>query len=280
MSERRIAWLFVTLLTVQLVLLASRAPAPAHASGESLLAATGLRLVAPLGRLVGAVGDGLGSVRAGIRLRRTLLEENRVLHQEVERLRLERVRLGGLEREVEHLAEALAEVRQRPGELRPAQVVYLDQKSWLQTMVIYSGKSAEEDQPVLTSTGLVGRVVKVVGPYARVEMLSHPDAGVGAMLESSRRQGVVRGAGGGRLELDYISRQTEVALGERVLTAGIDGVYPAGILIGTVASVVPGDELSHHIEVAPAVDFPALRQVFLLDRPGFPDELRPAGEAP
>ncbi len=280
MSERRIAWIFVTLLAVQLVLLASRVPAPAEAPGESLLAATGLRLVAPLGRLVGALDDGFGGLRAGIRLRRSLLEENRALRQEVERLRLERVRLGGLEREVEHLAEALGQTRQRPGELRPAQVVYLDQKSWLQNLVIYSGRSAEKEQPVLTSTGLVGRVVKVVGPYARVEMLSHPDAGVGAMLEGSRRQGVVRGVVGGRLELDYISRQTEVALGERVLTAGIDGVYPAGILIGTVASVEPGDELSHRIEIAPAVDFPALRQVFLLERPSFPDELRPPGEAP
>jgi rod shape-determining protein MreC len=160
--------------------------------------------------------------------------------------------------------------------MRPATVVYLDQRSWLSSMVLYTGASAEPNQPVVAATGLVGRVIDTAGPYARVQLLADPGAGVGAMLETSRRQGVLRGAGGGRLVLEYVPRQTEVAIGEPVLTAGIDEVYPPGILIGTVAAVEPGSELFFSIVVTPTVDFAALSQVFLLERKAFPEELRAA----
>ncbi|HRC84260.1 MAG TPA: rod shape-determining protein MreC [Thermoanaerobaculia bacterium] len=275
MSERRIGWIFVVLLCAQLVMLASRAPV--DGSDRSLLATTGLRAVAPLGRLTAAAADAFSGVGEGLKARRALLAENRALREEVERLRLESTRLQGLEREAEQLADALSQVRREPSKLRPATVVYLDQKSWLRTLVLYTGASAEVNQPVLASSGLVGRVVKVAGSYAKVQMLSDPEAGVGALLEGSRRQGVLRGAGGGRLLLEYVPRQTEVTLGERVLTAGIDGVYPPGILIGTVAGVSPGSELFYAIDVEPTVDFAALSQVFLLSRENLPEDLTGAG---
>ena len=94
---------------------------------------------------------------------------------------------------------------------------------------------------MLSPDGLVGRVFTVAGPYAKVQLITDRAAGVGGMILRTRRQGVVRGGGrGSGLELDYVPLQADVRPGDRVLTAGIDGVYPRGIPIGTVVSVEPG----------------------------------------
>jgi rod shape-determining protein MreC len=87
---------------------------------------------------------------------------------------------------------------------------------------------------------------------------------------------VVRGDGTGTLVLDYVPHQADVRPGDRVLTAGIDGVYPRGIPIGAVSAVEPGGQLFHAIEVAPAVDLGSLDRVYLLEtRPIPPGTLEP-----
>ena len=90
-----------------------------------------------------------------------------------------------------------------------------------------------------------------------------------------RRQGVVRGSGqeAGGLSFDYVPLSADVRPGDMVLTAGIDGVYPRGIPIGTVVSVEAGGQLFHKIRLAPAVDLGALDQVYLLEHAPPPQEL-------
>jgi rod shape-determining protein MreC len=107
-----------------------------------------------------------------------------------------------------------------------------------------------------------------------VQLITDRAAGVGGMILRTRRQGVVRGGLGTGLELDYVPLQADVRPGDRVLTAGIDGVYPRGIPIGTIASVEPGGQLFHRINVAPAVDFGTLDQVYLLEYQAVPQTLK------
>jgi rod shape-determining protein MreC len=162
------------------------------------------------------------------------------------------------------------------GRLRAVDIVYVDHASWLRSLIIYTGaERARPNQPVLSPGGLVGRVVTVSGPYAKVQMITDRLAGVSAMILRNRRQGVVRGGGRGNgLELDYVPLQADVRPGDRVLTAGIDGVYPRGIPVGTIASVEPGGQLFHRINVAPAVDFGTLDQVYLLEYQAVPQTLK------
>jgi len=159
-------------------------------------------------------------------------------------------------------------------------VVYVDHTSWLRTLVIYCGDlPAQINQPVLSADGVVGRVVTVSGPYAKAQLITDRAASVGAMLLRTRRQGVVRGSGrgSGGLELDYVPVQADVRPGDFVLTAGIDGIYPRGIPIGTVTAVEPGGQLFHKIQLAPAVDFGALDQVYLLEHEPVPQKMKEAG---
>jgi rod shape-determining protein MreC len=224
-----------------------------------------VRLVAPVAGFVSSVGGTITGLRESVALRRTLLAENRRLREEVGALREQTIRNFGLEEDLDHLARALSYTRAFAAELQPADLVYIDHASWLQTAVVRTAPdSVQVNQPVVSGDGLVGRVVLVAGPYVKVQLITDRAASVGAMIERTHRQGVIKGAGRGNLELDYVSLQADVKVGDAVATAGIDGIYPRGIPVGTIAAAVPGNELFYEIRVIPKVDFGRLDQVYIL----------------
>jgi rod shape-determining protein MreC len=73
--------------------------------------------------------------------------------------------------------------------------------------------------------------------------------------------------------MDFVPLQADVVIGDRIVTAGIDGIFPRGILVGRVTSVEPGNELFHRIQVQPAVDFGRLDQVYLLEIEAVPENM-------
>lgn len=280
MNERRTAWLLVAVLFVQLVVLSLQAPA--EGIGNNLLESAVLRLVMPLARAVDALSGGASGLAERFRLQSSLVTENRALHSEVERLRLEVMQLSRYRSDLERLAEAIGYPVPPGYTLSPADVAYVDYASWLRTLVLYSGDlEVEVNQPVVSSAGLVGRVVSTAPPWTRVQLLTDRSAAVGAMLERTRRQGVVRSGPDG-LEFAFLPLQAEVVVGDRVVTSGIDGIYPRGIPVGSVVAVAPGDELFLDVRIEPAIDFGRLDQVYLLAHAALPeaDEEAPAAIAP
>ena len=274
MDERRTGWVLIVVLVGQLVYLAVQGAK----AGQTRLEAVGLRLLGPMARGVASIPEGVQDAREGVKLRGTLLDENRRLRREAEDLRLRLLRLTDVEGEMLRLGEAVRYPTPPAGPIRAVDIVYIDHTSWLRTMILYTGgEKARKDQPVLSPAGLVGRVIAVSGPYAKVQLLTDRAAGVGGMILRTRRQGVVRGTGrGSGLELNYVPLQADVRPGDRVLTAGIDGVFPRGIPIGTIVAVEPGGQLFHRIQVAPAVDFGTLDQVYLLEYQAVPQNLKEA----
>lgn len=274
MDERRTGWVLIIMLAGQLVLLAVQG---ARDAGTSRLEALGLRVLGPVARAVSSAPRSLAETREGMKSRRRLIEENRRLRREVEDLRLRLLHLSDIEGEALRLGAALRYPAPPSGRIRAVDVVYVDHASWLRTLVLYvGGVPARINQPVLSPEGLVGRVVTAAGPYARVQLITDRATGVGGMVLRTRRQGVVRGGvrGSGILELDYVPLQADVRAGDQVVTAGIDGVYPRGIPIGTVVSVEQGGQLFHRIQLAPAVDFGTLDHVYLLDDQAVPQALK------
>lgn len=273
MSERTTFWVLLAVLLAQLVLLTLQLPG--ETDGErSLLEELTLRALAPFPRGVSFVSDGVDEAKAGFVTRHALTRDNERLRRELEEAREELFRLRNAREEVERLAAVLEYTPQTPGRLRPVEVVYLDASSWLRTLILFVGeRPATADQPVVTSDGLLGRVIEVAGPYAKVQMITDRAAAASAMLARTRRQGIARG-GGEILELDFLPLQASVEVNDRVVTAGTDGIYPRGIPIGTVSSVETGGELFHEVEIRPAVDFGRLDRVFLLERDPVPEELK------
>lgn len=273
MDERRTGWVLIIVLAGQLVFLAMQGAR----EGGTLLESLGLRLLGPAARSVASLPENVAGFGEGLRTRGGLLDENRRLRREVEDLKLRLLQLNDVEGEARRLGDAVRHASPPIGRIRAVDVVYVDHASWLRTLVIYAGDfAATKNQPVLSANGLVGRVVTVAGPYAKVQLITDRAASVGAMILRTRRQGIVRGSGrgSGTLELDFLPRQADVRPGDAVQTAGIDGVYPRGIPIGTVTSVTQGGQLFHRIQLASAVDFGALDQVYLLEYEPAPQELR------
>ena len=283
MDERRTGWLLIVVLVGQLILLGLQVPG--RDGSSTYLGALGLRVIAPFARLVAMTSEGVSGQREDLRLRSSLIAENRRLRRDIEQLKLRQMRLEEVGAEVGRLGEAVAYSTPPLGRIRVADVVYLDYASWLRTLVLYSGgQPAQENQPVLAPAGLVGRVVIVAGPYAKVQLITDRAAAIGAMDARTRRQGVARGTSAGGaphsydagLELDYVPLQADVRVGDPVVTAGIDGIYPRGIPVGTVISVEPGGQLFHRIRLKPAVDFGTLDQVFLLEHAQVPAAVKEA----
>ena len=268
-----VRWFLLFLLVVQLVLLTSQV---ADRDGErSRLEALSLRVVAPPARAVEAIVDLVSGVPRGFATRRQLKDENVRLQAEVNLLRRQHLDYLGMERELERLAASVEYSRETEIPLRAADVVYADHVSSLRILLArVPGGGVGINQPVLSTQGLVGRVVLDSGPWVKVQLITDRAASVGAMIERTRRQGVVRGGEEGYLDLDFVPQRADVKTGDRVVTAGIDGVYPRGIAVGVVSSVERGTERFLRIQVTPAVDFGVLDQVLIMARDPLPPELR------
>jgi len=192
---------------------------------------------------------------------RALLENNRKLSAilaESNEVRLENERLRRLLdfKEAQEIATL------------PARVIAEDATSWFRTITIDKGaeQGVVEGMPVVAAEGVVGRVVRSSPRYARVLLITDASSAVASLLQGNRARGISRGKGE-RLVFDFVLRQEEVRVGDRVVTSGMGGVFPKGLIVGDVKTVNRQEfGLFQAIEVIPAVDFSHLEEVLILLR--------------
>lgn len=135
-----------------------------------------------------------------------------------------------------------------------------------------TGEGLKPDMAVISPVGVVGRIILPTRRAAKVQLLIDRNAAAGAVVERTRAQGVVVGNGSDRLRLEYVAGSADVKAGDRVVTSGIDGIYPKGFVIGQIESVQRGGGNFREITIKPAVDFMSLEAVLVvLSPPGPPD---------
>jgi rod shape-determining protein MreC len=120
------------------------------------------------------------------------------------------------------------------------------------------------DMAVITAGGIVGKVLRVYPSTSLVLLINDQSSGVGAMLEKSRLQGVLRGTPNGEVVLERVMSDEQVAPGETVLSSGGDQIFPKGLPVGTVTKVSPGRELFLNIQIKPAADLSRLEEVLVV----------------
>ncbi len=120
------------------------------------------------------------------------------------------------------------------------------------TLDVGSNQGVESGLTVMGATGVIGQVISVSSNSCRVRLLSDPQSGAAAIVQSSRAEGIVRGSLDGLLYLENIGADVNIQVGDVVLTSGLGGSYIPGLLIGTVARVEgsAGND-SRRIVVAP-----------------------------
>jgi len=153
-----------------------------------------------------------------------------------------------------------------------AEVVALGASSQSRTALINRGSrdGVERDMPVVSRKGVVGRIIAVGNGTAKIQLLIDPNSGVAGIFQRSRGQGMVLGMGDRGCRMEYVSDLEDVAVGDVVVTSGLDQIYPKGVTLGVVSSVAEGDQLTKEILIRPEVDFRHLEEVLVLLTAGKP----------
>jgi len=230
------------------------------------------------------LAQGILSVRTSIRqtFQRYLAlvgveKDNEQLRQEVEKMKGKTLFLQDLERENGRLRELLTIQPRLPGEWVAARVVAYPPIAPHRILTIDKGENQgiRRRAPVVVGAGLVGEIARVEGNRSQVLLVTDPTNAVDARIEPSGERGLIVGKVvklGLKRDLflsafEYLSRAIEIQEGSTVMTSGLDGIYPGGILIGSIQT---GKKKKYDIfqqaEVVPAVDFYKLREVLVLKK--------------
>jgi rod shape-determining protein MreC len=192
--------------------------------------------------------------------------ENRQLKEQIEHMRLQQVRLAEDAAQARRLQTLLAFKEQFISRTVAAQVIGSSGSDHSRIIYIDKGENAgiQRDMAVMTADGIVGKVLLVYPSVAQVLLINDESSGVGAMLEKTRLQGVLRGTANGEVMLERVMSDEQVPVGETVLTSGGDQIFPKGLPIGTVTKVGSGKDLFLNIKIKTAADLSQLEEVLVL----------------
>ncbi len=285
----RNALVLIAVLLAQTILLAVqvRSPdAPSQTDGRRvlLIRSWAVALVTPVERLSNAIGQG---VRGGwsnyIALRKTR-EQNLQLEHEIARLRLEESELAEDAIQGRRLQSLLAFRQQYVTATVAAQVIGTSGVD--QSRVLYIDKGSADglkpDMAVITPDGIVGKVRDVfpkTSPHtAQILEIDDPSSGAGVILASTRIRAILRGGPDGRVQIGNLTADSRIKPGETVLTSGGDQIFPRGLKVGTIESIVPDPDHQPYslIRVKPAVNLSQLEEVLIIT--GTAPELPAAGQ--
>lgn len=194
--------------------------------------------------------------------------ENRGLKAEIERLRLEQIRLNEDAAQARRLQALFAFKEQFISQTKPAQVIGSSGSEQSRAIYIDKGESdgLKPDMAVITVDGIVGKVLKVFHSTSQILLIDDQSSGVGGILEKSRLQGIVRGTRSGEVVLEHIMSDNPVQPGEVVRTSGGDRIFPKGLPVGTVSQVGNGPDLFLTIRVRPAANLSKLEEVLVVTK--------------
>ena len=226
-----------------------------------------IAVIGPIQGVLGRFGDAVGRVwRLYTEIGR-LRVENRRLSEQVERLSDEVARLREQAQATQRLERLLEFRRQVPGRAIGARVIGRDISQWFAVILVDRGSrdGVRRNDTVVAADGLVGRVLTVTSSTSQILLITDARSAAGAVLQQSREAGVAEGQGQALLRLKYLSRAREVPVGEVIVTSGQAGLFPRGLPIGTITSLIREQgALYQEALVRPAVNFAHLEEVLIL----------------
>ena len=173
------------------------------------------------------------------------------------------------EKKNQRLENILDFTHETPYSLIPARVVGGDPQPFSGSIVVDKGTASgvSIDMPVISTDGVVGIVMSVSTRSSRIMLLSDKNCRIDVIIQDDRARGILEGAADGSLVLSYVDRQAEVVEGDVIVTSGMGGIFPKGLLVGEVAAVVvPACGLFQEIDIEPRAKLSALEEVLIIVR--------------
>lgn len=272
---RRPTLLFIVVLSLLFILMSLSSRTRYLGETRTMFERTVMTIFSPVPKAVNWIGQTTSDMYHGYLDMRHSVNENVQLHQKVIQLTTENLKLRQSEGDLKRLRGLLGYSEQFIMPTTMAQAVMLDTSSRFKSIILDRGSSAgiQVNDAVVNASGLIGRVILTTKDLSKVQLITDSNAAAGVLIERTRRQGVLRGDGGGGAQLLDIPSLADVQPGDNVQTAGIDGIYPKGIPVGTIVKAEKGQELFKNIAVRPSVDFSGIEEVIVLHTRKIPGEV-------
>jgi rod shape-determining protein MreC len=148
-----------------------------------------------------------------------------------------------------------------------ARVIGRPTDSWERSIVIDRGTNDGVllGAPVIAAGGLVGQVIEVTSSSSKVRLITDAGSGVAVLVQSSRAEGVVRGSVDGRLSLDFVAKEKAPVKGDVLVTSGMGGAYPKGVVVGEVTEVAAAQaDLFPKVSASSRVPIERIEEVLVL----------------
>lgn len=262
-NKERAVLVMIPLLILHLALLSIQIEGP---SGALLLKTWALALQAPIIALSSSVTNGVRQVWRNYVWMVGARSENDQLRQALNQLMLLNNSYEQSQQENARLHRLLSLNDSVSFKSIGARVIART-PSYLSNL-IYINRGSEDgvrvDYAVVSGDGVVGRTILVTKHQSQVQLITNPDAAIGAMLERTRTPGVLKGSGDPLLDMDYVGNIEQVEVGDIVLSSGLDGIYPKWLPIGKVVDSRKGKGVFRSIKVEPRMDFIRLEEVSVL----------------
>jgi rod shape-determining protein MreC len=195
--------------------------------------------------------------------------ENRELRKKLDVLELENQKIPLLDKENKRLKSILHLTEQSPNTMMAARVVGEDIKNWFKCVIVDKGRDSgvKEKMPVITPRGLVGQAVEVGKWHSKIMIINDTNSSVDVYAEGKDTRGVLEGTGQTTLKLKYILKNDELAIGDKLVTSGKDGIYPKGLPAGIVITVNRNKSgIFADIDVMPFNNFKRLDEVLIIKK--------------
>lgn len=262
-------WLVIALLLVNFVLMAF--DAREIGSGQRVIRSWTQTVADFVQSPVTTVTSSISNYFISISQLRTAQDENSMLRQRVQELEVQLQQKQDLAAENSRLLSLLDLKERSQYKVLTARIIGRDPSAWFDSSIINRGSldGVTLNMPVVTEGGVVGRVSAVSPLTSQVDLLARKGSGIGAVVGQIGETGalgvVVGTSETDVLEMKYVSGNIDVQVGQEVFTTGQDDIYPAGLKVGEIVSVVSGSATTpHRIYIRPASRLNSMQEVGVL----------------
>ncbi len=261
------------IISLAVALLLSIVPGVLCAMGQgSYIRSAIVTVASPFRWVFTKAGEGISGFSLYFRTLEELRDENNSLRAELEELKNKVYDAELIEEENEFFSDYLGIKEEHMDFLfEDATVVGREATNYRSVLTLSKGTlhGIEVNMPVITEKGIVGRITEVGSTWSKAEVLIESSAAVGAYIERSGVLGVVEGTyelrGDGLCQMIYIEEDSDIEVGDKVLSSGIGEVYPRGLLIGKVTEFFRDDRTRTLVAVIePVADLESISKVMII----------------
>jgi rod shape-determining protein MreC len=259
----RFLLLFGCLFAAILILIASMAGRKEFTAFHKI----GLEVIGPFQTGISKVSNYAGSLKNKYVDLLSIREENKQLRQELLQYKSANIEYREALATNVRLKKLLELKESLPPPTLTAEIIGKDPSLWFRTLTINRGASdgVQKGMPVVTVEGVVGQVLTSSPNYSKVLLATDPNSAVDVITQKTRVHGIVKGLGRDAFGLSYVLKSAEVEKGDFVITSGLGGVFPKGLMVGTVSEITNTRRgMFQKIEIEPAVDFSQLEHLIII----------------